>query len=265
MFHAWLGCALWHRERFRDAHQTLLTALSITEEKEDPAVVGYASCWLTWVCSELGLLDEALAHAAKAQEIHRAGGIDDFIYFSSIAGMGYALWHKGEKPKTVEAGQVMLQFGREHGDYRAKGMGYCCLGWSALIGGEIPDACRFFEKAVLVSVDPWYAVFPKLALAYGLTVNGRVHEAKRQIAEIEAFCDEFGVEFGGQPARFFKGVILVGEGRVEEGLSLLEECCRNWRQNGSKLRFAAFGAMLAAVYSELSRKARAGGREELAI
>jgi len=73
------------------------------------------------------------------------------------------------------------------------------------------------------------------------------------------------VEFGGQPARFFKGVILVGEGRVEEGLCLLEECCRNWRQNGSKLRFAAFGAMLAAVYSELSRKARAGGREELAL
>jgi len=147
MFHAWLGCALWHRERFRDAHQTLLTALSITEEKEDPAVVGYASCWLTWVCSELGLLDEALAHAAKAQEIHRAGGIDDFIYFSSVAAMGYALWHRGEMAKTAEVGQVLLQFGREHGDYRAKDMGYCCLGWSALIGGDILDACRFFEKA----------------------------------------------------------------------------------------------------------------------
>jgi tetratricopeptide (TPR) repeat protein len=265
MFHAWLGCALWHRERFREAHQTLLTALSLAKDKEDMAFVGYASCWLAWVCSELGLLDEALAHAAKAQEIYRAGESDDFIYFSSVAATGYALWHKGEMAETAATGQMLLQFGREHGDYRAKGMGYCCLGWSALMGGDIPDACRFFEKAVLVSVDPWYAIFPKLALAYGLMVNGRVHEAKRQIAEGEAFCKEFGAEFGGQPARFFKGVILVGEGRVDEGLSLLEECCRNWRQNGSKLRFAAFGAMVASVYAELYRKARAGGQAELSL
>jgi tetratricopeptide (TPR) repeat protein len=60
-------------------------------------------------------------------------------------------------------------------------------------------------------------------------------------------------------------VILVGEGKVEEGLSLLEECCRNWRQNGSKLRFAAFGTMVASVYAELYRKARAGGQAEWAL
>ena len=56
MFYAWLGCALWHRERFKEAHQHLLKALALGEKNNDFAVVGYACCWLSWVCTELGLL-----------------------------------------------------------------------------------------------------------------------------------------------------------------------------------------------------------------
>ena len=264
MFYAWLGCALWHRERFKEAHQSLLTALSLSEENKDVAVVGYAYCWLTWVCTELGLLDDAIIYAGKAQDIYHSARTDDYIYFSSMAGMGYAFWHKGEKSKTLETGNAMLKFGREQGDYRSKGMGYCCLGWSELIGGNIAEASRYFEKAVQISVDPWYSIFPKLALAYGLILNGKVHDARRYIADIEKFCDEFGVEFAGKPARFFQGVVLVGEGQINEGLDILEDSCQQWQQNGSNLRFAACGSMLAAVYSDLTRKARVNQQNELA-
>ena len=264
MFHAWLGCALWHREQFKEAHQNLLTALSLAEEIKDFAVVGYSCCWLTWVCTELGIFEDAITYAGKAQDIYQSARRDDYIYFSSMAGMGYAYWHKGEKDKTIEVANTLLKFGREHGDYRSKGMGYCCLGWSELIEGNVAEATRLFEKAVQISVDPWYSIFPKLALAYGLVLNGKVHEARRNINDIEKFCDEFGVEFAGKPARFFQGVLLVGEGRTNEGLHILEESCEQWMQNGSKLRFAACGSMLAAVYSDLIRKARAGRQKELA-
>ena len=264
MFHAWLGCAQWHREQFKEAHQNLLTALSMAEKTKDFAVVGYACCWLTWVCTELGYLDDAIAYAGKAQDIYQSARKDDYIYFSSMAGMGYAYWHKGEKAKTIGVANTLLKFGREHGDYRSKGMGYCCLGWSELIEGNVVEATRFFEKAVQISVDPWYSIFPKLALAYGLILNGKVQEARRNITEIEKFCDEFGVEFAGKPARFFQGVVLVGEGRIDEGLHILEESCEQWMQNGSKLRSAACGSMLAAVYSDLTCKARAGRKKDLA-
>ncbi len=158
----------------------------------------------------------------------------------------------------------MLEFGRKRGDYRARGMGYCCIGWSHLVAGDVAEASQFFEKAVQISVDPWYSLFPKLALAYGLILNAKVNDARQYIAEIEAFCEEFGVEFAGKPARFFQGVVLVGEGRIEEGLHVLEESLRQWLQNGSKLRFAACGSMLAGIYSELTRKARAGRHKEMA-
>ena len=256
MFYAWLGCALWHRERFKDAHQQLMKALAFGEKNENFTVIGYACCWLSWVCTELGLLDDAIGYAERAQRILKADRRDDFIYVSSMCGMGYAFWHRGDKPKTLEVGNVLLDFGRKQGDYRAKGMGYCCIGWSHLIGGDLEKATPYFAKAVQVSVDPWFSLFPKLALAYGMIGNGNVDDAEKHIFEILKFSQEFGAEFAGKPAHFFHGMVLVSQGRIKEGLQILEESCQYWMENGHSLRYAACGSILASVYAELSKKAR---------
>jgi len=255
MFYAWLGCALWHRERFQEAYQHLLKALAIGEDINDPAIVGYACCWLSWVCTELGQLDDAVGFAQKAQQIFETNRRDDYIYVSSMAGLGYALWHRGDKDKTLEIGNVLLAFGRMQDDYRAKGMGYCCIGWSHLIGGDLAQATPYLEKAVQVSIDPWYSLFPKLALAYGFTLNGDFHAAENYITEIRKFNQQYGAEFAGTPAQFFHGMILVSQGRIIEGLRILEDSYQYWRQNGSKLRYAACGSMLAGVYADLAKKA----------
>ena len=180
MFYAWMGCALWHRERFQEAHQHLLKALAIGEDINDAAVVGYACCWLSWVCTELGLLDDAIGLCRKSpKDIRNRQRRDDYIYVSSMAGMGYALWHRGDKDKTLDVGNVLLDFGRKQDDYRAKGMGYCCIGWSHLIGGDLAQATPYFEKAVQVSIDPWYSLFPKLALAYGFDAEWRFSRSRK--------------------------------------------------------------------------------------
>jgi len=255
-FYAWLGCALWHREQFREAHQHLLSALAMGEKNNEGIMVGYACCWLSWVCTELGLLDEAIDYAERAQRLFEADGRDDYIYVSSMAGMGYALWHRGEKTKTFDVGNALLDFGFKQDDYRAKGMGYCCIGWSHLIGGDLAQANPIFEKAVQVSVDPWYSLFPKLAMAYGLILNGNVYEAEKYITEISKFSQQYGAEFAGTPANFFHGVALVSLGHINQGLNILEEIYQLWRKNGSKLRLSACGSMLASVYAALVKRAR---------
>ena len=265
MFYAWMGCALWHRERFEESHQHLLKALALGEKNNDFALVGYACCWLSWVCTELGSFDDAIGYAERAQRIFKAERRDDYIYVSSMCGMGYAWWHRGDKPKTLEVGNALLDFGRKQGDYRAKGMGYCCIGWSHLIGDDLAQATPFFEKAVQVSVDPWFSLFPKLALAYGLIVNGNVYDAENYIAEILRFSQQFGAEFAGKPAFFFHGMVLVSQGRFKQGLQILEESCQSWRQNGCRLRYAACGSMLASVYADLAKKARARQQKKLAL
>ena len=265
MFYAWLGCALWHRERFKEAHQHLLKALTLGEQSKNSAVVGYACCWLSWVCTELGLFNDAIGYAERAQSIFKAERRDDYIYVSSMCGKGYALWHQGNKSKTLEAGNVLLDFGRKQGDFRAKGMGYCCIGWSNLIGGDLAQATPFFEKAVQVSVDPWFSLFPKLALAYGQIANGNVYDAEKHIDEIMGFSQRFGAEFAGKPAYFFHGMVLISQGRFKQGLQILEECCQTWKDNGCKLRYAACGSILASVYAGLAKKARIRQQQKFAL
>jgi class 3 adenylate cyclase/tetratricopeptide (TPR) repeat protein len=265
MFHAWLGCALWHREQFKQAHQHLLTALALGEEQNNFKTVGYACCWLAWVSAELGLLGDAIGYAEKAQKIYQAGSGDDYIYVSSMAGMGYARWHQGNKSETLDAGNALLDFGQKQCDYRAEGMGYCCIGWSNLIGGELSQADRFFERAVKVSVDPWYALFPKLALAFGMILNGKVLDAQNYITEILEFSQEFGAEFVGGPALFFQGMVLVTQGETGKGLQILEGCYQSWIKNGNKLRYTTCGSILATVYASLARKARFRQQEKFAL
>ena len=265
MFHAWLGCALWHREQFKRAHQHLLTALALGEEQNNLKTTGYACCWLTWVSAELGLLHDAIGYAERAQKIYHSGRGDDYIYVCSMAGMGYALWHQGNKSKTLDTGNALLDFGRKQGDYRATCMGYCCVGWSYLVGGELLQAVRFFEKAVKVSVDPWYVIFPKLALAFAWILNGKVLDAQNYITEILEFSQAFGAEFVGGPALFFQGVVLVTRGETDKGLQFLEGCYQSWIKNGNTLRYATCGLILANVYADIARKARIKQREKFTL
>jgi len=264
MFYAWLGWALWHRERFKEAHQYLTAALKIGEEKKSYPVIGYACCWLPWVCTELGLLDDAVLFAERAERIFKTGCTDQYIYFCAMAGKGYASWHRGDRHKTLAVGKALLEFGEGQSDQRARVMGYCCIGWSQLIEGNLSQAVTSFEKAIQVSVDPWYALFPKLALTYGLILEGNVRPAREHIAEILEFSNSFGAEFAGQPAHFFQGMIFIAEGRIDAGLAIVEKIYQSWVENGSILRQSACGSMLAAAYSVLARQVEDPHRKRFA-
>jgi class 3 adenylate cyclase/tetratricopeptide (TPR) repeat protein len=259
MYHAWLGCALWHREMFREAHRYMTSALNLAEAALNRQVVGYAASWLTWICVELGHLDQALEYAERAGEVYTTGGVDPYIYVNSVAGRGYALWHAGNRRQTFEAGRQLLRFGWKNADERSKVMGYCCIGWSRLIADDLVSAAACFQKAVAVSADPWYAVFPKLALCYGLISAGKTTEAEALVDDIIDFSRERGAEFAGTPAVFFRGILLVAKGNLKHGLRLLEDQLQLWKTKGSRLRYVLCGSILASIYAQIAGR-RAGLR-----
>jgi tetratricopeptide (TPR) repeat protein len=92
--------------------------------------------------------------------------------------------------------------------------------------------------------------------------NGNVYDAEKHIVEILKFSKLFGAEFAGKPAHFFHGMVLVSQGRIKDGLQILEESCQSWTENGRRLRYAACGSILASVYAELSQKARDRDRRQ---
>jgi tetratricopeptide (TPR) repeat protein len=222
------------------------------EQTGNLSVMGYAASWLVWIFTELGRFDDALAYAARAQSIFRRAPVDPYVQVNSLAGMGYALWHRGERKRVFAVGRKLLRIGWRHADSRSRVMGYCCIGWSRLIAGDGARSSACFRKAVAVSDDPWYSVFPRLALCYGLISEGRLREAESLIGDIIVFSRERGAEFAGTPAKFFRGILLISDGTLTTGLSMLERQLATWEKNGSRLRYALCGCILAEIYARMA-------------
>lgn len=254
MFFSWLGCALWHRERFQEAYQYLKMSLAMGEQSGDNRVVGYASAWLIWACADLGLLAEAGEYAQKAQQTYLSGESEFYVYHNSLAGEGYVFWHLGDKERALERGKHLIDLGKSHAENRCLVMGHCCRGWGQLIAGWQKEATRSFQIAVDGALDPWYALIPKLALCYGLIANARIDEAECFIQEILDQSSRSGVEFVGTPAGFFQGVALAVSGELQQGVRIMEETLEFWKTQHCWLRVASCSLILARIYSAIYRR-----------
>ncbi len=256
-FHwAWRGCALWHRHRFAESYESLIRARELGEQANHPYVIGYACSWLSWPCTELGRFDEAFDNCDRAKGLFVDGHVKDpYIYFHPLSGKGYAYWHKGDALRTGEIGGRLLKFGHRHGNVRSLVLGHCCRGWKNLIIGDIQRAAKNFKQAVQISADPWYSLFPKLALCYGDISNGRFDEALPLLDHLITFSDDNGAEFIGEPALFFKGLTDIFSGRTVKGLETMETLLEQWRAGKCRVRALTCGYVMARVYSQLYEKA----------
>ncbi|MGD9365961.1 MAG: adenylate/guanylate cyclase domain-containing protein [Desulfobacteraceae bacterium] len=249
---AWHGCALWHRHRFAESYNSLIKAHKLGEQAKHPYLTGYASTWLSWPCTELGRFDEAIEYSEQAEALFVDGLVQDaYIYFNGLHGKGYAYWHKGDAHRTGRIGERLIKFGRRHGNVRSLVSGHCCLGWKDLVIGDIDSATASFQAAVNISADPWYSQFPKLALCYGTISHGKIEGALPLLDQLIAFSDDNGAEFVGEPARFFKALTAILNGRVTEGLEKMETLLGQWQAAGCRLRVMTCGYVLARVYALL--------------
>ncbi len=263
MFFSWLGCALWHRERFEEACRYLKMSLEMGEKTGDNRVVGYASVWMVWTCADLGLLAEAGEYAQKAQETYLSGESEFYVYYNSLAGEGYVFWHMGDVDSALERGRMLIRLGDKHSDNRCTVMGHCSLGWGYLAAGNQAVAISCFQTAVHCALDPWYTLIPKLALCYGLIANSRIDEAEFLIQEILALSRRYGVEFVGTPAGFFHGVTLAVSSDLQKGIQAMEETLGFWKNNHCWLRFASCSLILARIYSARYRRKKKRGQPGL--
>jgi class 3 adenylate cyclase/tetratricopeptide (TPR) repeat protein len=254
-FYAVMGCALWHRARFRKSEDYLLQAYEWGHSHDDPLTIGYACAWLAWVQSELGKFDEALAHAQEGMALFEEGRVNEhYIYFNALGGSAWTHLHAGRRAATESDGRKLLQFGRKHSNVRSMVMGHCAIGWSHMIEGDYDAALERSKKAQKISVDPWYTQFPTMNYCYIKGAMGEVSEIAEAIAEMQAFSDKKGAEFSGDTARFLGGLVQLAQGEIAKGFATLEAQLTYWENRGSRLRRSTFGLFTARAYLELYRQ-----------
>jgi class 3 adenylate cyclase/tetratricopeptide (TPR) repeat protein len=253
MFYGWLGHALWGTERYRDSYQYLYKALKLGEDIKSQQIIGFACSILTWVCAEIGLLDDAIAFGERAREMFMPMLLDDLVYFESLGGMGEAYWHRGDCKKALEVGKALLDFGQKYSNIRSLVYGQFVMGWAHFTAGDLSSAIKCFQSAVQVSADPYFSQFPRLGLIYSYVASSRFDEAEEPLQEVLAFSEKFDVGVLKTPAQALQGLLLIAKGHLSKGIKKFQEVQRIWLKRERKCLYAASEYMIGGVYLMLSR------------
>jgi class 3 adenylate cyclase/tetratricopeptide (TPR) repeat protein len=235
MFYAWLGIAHYMGGRPSIAFDYLKRALDLGESCRDQKVVGYACTWLTWACVWLARFDEAATYGEKAQEIARLFPSDQYLYFKSLSALGCLHENKGDFQKAREIGELLLAYGERTANSRSKVLGHWINSTCQAHLFDIPGCLKSAEKSIEASEDPTYIQFGRLSVGMASLFSGdfaRVEEVSKPVVD---FCEKGGCHVYLPWAFFSLGPALMAQGRMSEGMKLLEEANEMIREG--KIRF----------------------------
>jgi class 3 adenylate cyclase/tetratricopeptide (TPR) repeat protein/predicted transcriptional regulator len=216
MYYAWLGFSLSNGKDIRSSYQYLHKALQIGEETKDERLICYAHCWLSWTCSSMGLLDEAVASGERAMEICKCFEEDQYLYYKSLGGWGYAYFWVGEKKKTHEAGEAILEYSKQRGSIRGEALGHTIMGFSYYMEGDYQSAIQHCQQGVEISMDPFYSIFAKVPLGASCLHIGQLQEAEDIWQEVLSFGREYAGESVELSARATLSVISLLKGETQD-------------------------------------------------
>jgi class 3 adenylate cyclase/tetratricopeptide (TPR) repeat protein len=248
MFYAWLGFAFYGIGKPTDAYAYLSKALLIGEEIDSQQIKGYACCWLTWTCAELGLLDKAIAFGERAQQISSLFESDPYLYFKSLGGIGHTYMCKGEKERNFEIGKNLIEYGRKHSNIRCLVVGHICMGYGHFAAGDFESAIKCLTSATEVSADPFYTQWPRLLIGGSYLLKGQLQEAEEALQEVMSFCQNLSCGVLQPIARIFLGVPLIAKGHMREGLGMIEDGRRSLLDNDRKYFYSMSEYILGKVF-----------------
>ncbi len=254
MFYAWYGFSLHAREKFKEAYSYLLKALELGKDIRDKKIIGYTSAWLSWTCTELGDLEEAIRFGERAQEICMNLSSDHYLYFKSLGGIGFASNFQGRSQKAFETGRALLEYGRKHSNVRSEVLGHTIIGLYHLNNGDLDSAIQSWNKGMKTAQDPFYYQFSKGYLGGGYFYNGQLEKSEKIFKEVAAYSEDFGCEVLGTPVISGIGAILMTKGQMSKGLKMIESALETCVQNERILRAAVIEHMLGKIYLQMVSK-----------
>jgi predicted ATPase len=253
MFYAWLGASIWfHKENYRESYQYLQKSLSLGEETQNQKVIGYACAWLSWVCTEFNQMEEGIRYGERAQDISKDLPADKYLYFKSLAGMGYAYCCLGMWKQANEAGEAIVNYGEKDSNLRAMGIGHFVVGWSHLICGDLQSAIASCKKSIEVSADPFYSNAYNFTLGVCYAIDGKFQKAEQCLLEAKNFFQKVGLSWTETMCTMYLSVVLIAKGNMNQGFQLLLEAQRKVIECDRKYYYAMSEYLFGSLYLQIS-------------
>jgi len=254
IFYGWLGITLFCTGRAKEAYQYSLQALELGRETGSYAAIGLAYADLTWACAELKLLEQGLEYGKEV--LARSGELEPMAFILSVGGLGMIHLFKGESEKDFELGQILLEYGKQRSDLRSTVVGYICMSYGYFADGDFARASEWCRKALELSNDPLFSVWPKLALANYCAQTAQFQEAGEILREIIPFCQHLGMDYIVSWAQALHGVVLVANGQISRGMKILEAGCRGLTDNGRWYSRYLLEICWAEIYFQMATRAQ---------
>jgi len=210
-------------------------SLEIGEQIDNKRVIGYACCLLPFTYAELGRLgDEAIGFGKRGEAIAKILESDHYLYFKTLYGIAHIYWFRGEIKKLNIVAKRLLDYGNEHHNPRSLSVGHMCLGISHFTAGDFSTALDYLQKAIEVSVDPFYSQGPRCLAGVCYVMNDQFQEAESALEEVLTYSQQFGCDVLRTPAQLFLGVVLLSKGKFGQGLTMIKDtkqsCVKNERR-----------------------------------
>lgn len=246
MLNAWLGMALFFRNRPEKAYHTLKKALATGEELSDARVIAYASTWLTMVCGGLARFEEGIVHGERAQVIAQTMPEEHYLHFKSLGMLGFNYVMMGEATKTHQLAEKLMEFGKRNP--RSLFFGYWMRAEGCSLSGNAKAAMEAAEQGLSVLKDPFYLGFARAVYGMKCLAVGKQSSALEEALE-QAI--EQGNEFMVNWWTGFVGLGRVLQGRPDEGMRLIEEASQACTANGDVLFHEVNEYLKAKIYLQM--------------
>jgi class 3 adenylate cyclase/tetratricopeptide (TPR) repeat protein len=245
------GMCLWARERFQDAYEYMHRALKIGQAISSLSVEGYAHAWLTWVCIELGLPEESLAHGRAARALAEHFDSGHYPYYRSFDSDGFAHMLTGDCNRIMACSRALFEYGKASSSGRVTTWASFIKGLGQITGGSFKAATDSIREALSTSADPLYTMFPKLFLAIAFFSNGNYRSSREPLQEILDHGRRYGCEFISTPAAFFMSLSRCIDGNMKKNLRNIKKMIRHWEKHGARWRIVWAEAALGEFYLNL--------------
>jgi tetratricopeptide (TPR) repeat protein len=221
---------------------------------KDQKVIGYACTWLSWVCSEMGELQQAVRYGERAQEICKFIPSDHYLFFKSLGGIGLANYFMGNSKGALDAGSALLDYGRRYSNIRSSVMGHWLIGYNLAMKDDYPSAIEACKKGVQTAQDPLYSQFPRYSLGTYYLLNDQLQKAEETLLEVAAYSRDFGDMQLGTPNLASLGLVYIAKGRMGQGLNMIKEAQQAFLKNQRRFAYAAIECYLGMVYLQIIDK-----------
>ena len=253
MLYVWIAISVHYRScDFNDARNYLQQALNFGEKSGNQKIIAYASCWLTYVATEFGQVNEAVNYAKVACELSETMKHDHFLYYSALGSAGFANYFSGNIMATRSTGETLIEFGNQNSSGSSLAYGHLNVAFSNMLEGDHLQAIESIKKGVNIAVDPYLYHYLKMWLGISYALSGQYKEAEFPLNDVIEFEKKVEIDVMSDLAKIVLGATNISKGYFGRGVKSIKTIDKRLMKNNLAARRQLSLDTLAKVYAEFS-------------